>query len=47
MTHPQTPWKIQMRIQKWKQWKKKELGTFLSSQHFEGKKGMLDLQDGD
>jgi hypothetical protein len=27
MTHPQTLWKIHMRIQKWKQWK--ELGYVL------------------
>jgi hypothetical protein len=41
--HPQTPW---MRIWKWKQWRN-ELSTFLTLQHFEGKRGMLELLDGD
>jgi hypothetical protein len=26
MMHPQAPWWIQLRIQRWRQWKEKELG---------------------
>jgi hypothetical protein len=45
--HPQTPRKIQIWIRKWKQQKKNKLGYFLNLQHFEGKKGALELQGGD
>jgi hypothetical protein len=43
LTHPQTPWKIQMRIRRWKQWKKKNQGALFNSQHFKDKKGVLKL----
>jgi hypothetical protein len=41
---PQTPWKIQMQLRNWKQWKRKSWGTLLNLEHFEG---VLELQDGD
>jgi hypothetical protein len=42
MTHPQTPWKIQMWVPKWKQKKKKELGYLpLFTTLWRGKRGIF------
>jgi hypothetical protein len=47
MKHPQIPWKIQMWILKWRQWKKKLKYVLLLATFWEGKRGMLKLWDGD
>jgi len=44
---PQTLRETHMWIRRWKQWKKKSWDVFFSSQHFGGKRGMLEFQDRD
>jgi hypothetical protein len=46
MTHPQTPWWTQLRVQMWKQKKDKELGHIPWFVTLRGYRGMLELQDG-
>jgi hypothetical protein len=45
--HPQLLERFKCKFASGNNWKNKNWGTFFNSQHFEGKKGVLEFQNGD